>query len=296
MIRSTFLLFPICLLGFIACKNPMSSKSTADMTLSRTQEDKIFNTDKAENDLVAADTVAQFAPPGNTPAKHEDWDKKIIKTGDIQLEVKNYDDYNNRLHEFAKQFGAYVASEEQNQSDYKKENQVTIKVPVDQFENAVNAMLSLGGSVLQKKIKAEDAGGEIVDIKARMEAKKRIRDRYSDFLRQAKNISEVMQVQTEIDGIQETIESAAGRLEYLRHATAYSTIHCNFYQVLNAKAAPEDPSFGQRLVKSLKDGFNVSGEVLLAVSAVWPLWIILALAWVFLRRNRPARKNSSSAM
>src|ERR1043165_3042716 len=52
-----------------------------------------------------------------TPPPKIDWDKKIVKNANLNLEVKDYNAYNISLRQKIKQFGGYVAQEEQNQSD-----------------------------------------------------------------------------------------------------------------------------------------------------------------------------------
>lgn len=47
-----------------------------------------------------------------------------------------------------------------------------------------------------------------------MQAKMAVRDKYLQLLKQAKNIDETLQVQNEINGIQEDIEAANGRINY----------------------------------------------------------------------------------
>ncbi len=65
-----------------------------------------------------------------------------------------------------KQSGGYIAQEEQNESDYKIENSVTIKVPVDQFDNTVSALTPGKEKVLVRKITSQDVTGEVVDTQS----------------------------------------------------------------------------------------------------------------------------------
>ena len=51
-----------------------------------------------------------------------DWDKKIIKTAALTLEVKDYKTFDHQLRGTIKQFGGYISQEEQNESAYKIEN------------------------------------------------------------------------------------------------------------------------------------------------------------------------------
>ena len=280
----------------VACsrnENQVQEK-TSDLLMN-----KSYQSANVQNELAVADSTAPagsghqpLVTNGKAQAK-EDWDKKIIKTGNLSIEVKNYASYNALLHQQVKNLGGYVAQEEQQQSEYKIENTITVKVPADQFENAV-AQLSPGTEkIIEKRITSEDVTTEMVDTKSRMEAKKRVRDRYLDLLKQAKNMEEVLQVQNEVNGVQEDIESAGGRISYLGHAAAYSTININFYQVLNPEAIniPE-PSYGTRILASFTAGLHWFAELFIVLVNLWPLWMCVFAAVFFVRkkmRTSPAK-------
>ncbi len=214
-----------------------------------------------------------FAPPATKEvATHEDWDKKIIKTAEVSLELKDYTAYNQSIHKSVKSYGAYIASEEQRLDDDRSANNITIKVPVEQFENLMNSFSGDGIKVLQKRISSEDVTGEVVDTRSRLEAKKQMRDRYLDLLKQAKNMKEILEVQAEINSIQEDIESASGRVSYLNHQSAYSTIHLQYFQYLDAGGKIKNPSgFWVRLSDSFYAGIHIIGNLLIIIVTIWPL-------------------------
>ena len=84
--------------------------------------------------------------------------------------------------------------------------------------------------LVERKIVSQDVTGEMIDIKSRQEAKKQMRLKYLEFLKESKNMEEVLKVQNEINGIQEDIEAATIRVKYLSHHDACSTINLTFYQ------------------------------------------------------------------
>jgi hypothetical protein len=228
--KHVLLYMAIMIMLLSACSNSNDDKGqpvVADVTLELPEQ----TGEKPEEDKIAADTGAtqtRFTPP-QIIATHQDWDKKIIKTADITLELTNYNNYNSKLHTGLKAYGAYIASEEQDQDDYRISNSITIKVPVEQFDNLVNSFSGDDIKVIEKKIGSEDVTVEVVDTKSRIETKKQVRDRYLDLLKQARNMKEILEVQREINTIQEELESAAGRVNYLTHQSAYSTIRLGYY-------------------------------------------------------------------
>jgi len=229
------------------------------------------------------------------PAAKIDWDKKIIKTATLKLEVKNFKGYNETVHKTVKQFGGYIAQEENNLTDEKSESTISIKVPVDQFEDMMNQLPGADMKVLERKITTEDVTGEIVDTRSRLEAKKQMRLKYLEFLKQSKNMEEVLQVQGEINSIQEEIESAAGRVEYLSHQAVFSTINLTFYEPLAGfKPDSDSPSFGSRISSAFKSGGNWFAELFVGLISIWPLLLIITVGIFLLKRSRSSKNTQSS--
>lgn len=218
-----------------------------------------------------------------------DWDKKIIKNATINIEVKNYEKTYAGIRQKITSLGGYVAQEEQSQTDYKIENTVVIKIPVDQFDNALLQFTAGADKVNERRITSQDVTTEFVDTKSRMESKKQVRLRYLDLLKQAKNMEEILNVQSEINSIQEEIESAAGRIEYLGHSASYSTINLTCYQVINESAKDSDKkSFGSKIKEALGNGAAWIGDLFIGLLSIWPLLVLAIIAWVVYRRFRPA--------
>lgn len=225
--------------------------------------------------------------PSNQPAANPDWDRKIIKTATLNVEAEKYEKYYTVLRECVKNVGGYIAGEDQSQSDYKLENAVTIKVPVARFDEAMNVLASGTGKdkVVERKITSQDVTGEVVDTKSRMEAKRQVRLRYLELLNQAKTMEDILKVQDEINGIQEEIEMGTGRVNYLNHASAYSTIQLTFFQVLNPSAEePKDPSFATRIWYAFEKGWDFIKNIMIALITIWPLWLAGFGLWLVVRK------------
>jgi hypothetical protein len=247
-----------------------------------------------DKEFLADTTVGQVSGNGTkqkqsqTPSPiNPDWDKKIVKTANLNAEVKDYKSFYSSIREKVRSAGGYIAQEEQNQSEYKIENSLVIKVPVDQFDNALFQLTSNTERINEKKITSSDVTAEVIDTKSRMESKKQVRLRYLDLLKQAKNMEEILNVQHEINGIQEQIESATGRIEYLSHSSAFSTINMTYYQVLNITAKDkENPSFGTELTSAFRAGWDWIGILLVGIVSIWPLLILVGLVVVMYRKTK----------
>lgn len=294
--KPVVLITSILLTILVACSdNRAVSEKAADVTMASTKQE---SPPAASNEFYNnnADSTAQVPVAGNDEqpkqprtsanATNVDWDKKIIKNATLTVEAKNHKSFNDFVHDQVKRTGGYVAEEEQNKSDYKIENIVTIKVPVDQFDNLVKSITSTKDeNVVSQKVTSQDVTGEVIDTRSRTEAKRQIRLRYLDLLKQAKNMEDILKVQEEVNNIQEEIEAGAGRVSYLTHAAAYSTIQLTFYEILNAAAERDvKPGFGQRVLNALSNGMDWVGEMLVVILTLWPLWLLLGSVWWIFRR------------
>jgi len=223
----------------------------------------------------------------------ENWDRKIIRTAGIRAEVKDQQAFYDQLRTKVRELGGYIASEEQKQNDYIIENAVVIKVPVDQFDNALAGLNTGIINLAEKKVHSQDVTAEMIDTRSRLETKKRVRQRYSELLGQAKNVEEMFTVEKEINQIQEDIEAAGGRLAYLGHSASYSTINYTYFQVLNAsKKDNSDPGFMTQLKDAFGSGGAWLGSLFLGLISVWPLWLLIGLLFFILKKRIPRMKTS----
>jgi hypothetical protein len=289
----------------LSCGNKMQEVRTTsdDITLAKPEETKpaaSFNEKNnalkstvERNEILTADTVASQNDTDKIVLQSggPDWDKKIIKTANVILELKDYNAYNTVIHLKLKSFGAYVAQEQQSENDEQISNNISIKVPVDKFDEMMNSLSGDDVKVLEKNISTEDVTGEVVDTKARIEAKQQARARYLELLKQAKNMNDILQVQNEINSIQEEIESASGRVNYLVHASAYSTINVRYYQYLNGLTSKDvEPNFYSRLNEAFKTGASVIINLILFVISVWPLAVAAIVLIIYFKRSKLLNK------
>lgn len=221
-----------------------------------------------------------------------DWDKKIIKTASLTLEVPDFKKYGDAVYKTVKAQGGYIAQEDQNLTAEKNETVITIKVPVYQFETMMNELPGSDTKVIERKISTDDVTGKVIDIKSRLEAKKEMRLKYLEFLKQSKNMKEVLQVQAEINNIQEQIESASSQVSYFSNQSAMSTINLTFYQLIAGykPGIVEEPSFLTRVANAFKSGGVWIADLFVGLMSIWPLLLIICASIFLWRKARNEKK------
>jgi hypothetical protein len=257
-------------------------------------EEKAAPQDQTTSDTAIAPTHVTAAANEKASAASIDWDKKIIRNGTVSLETKDFKKYYQVLSDVVKREGGYIAQEDQQQNEYQITNNILIKVPVDRFQEAMELITTGTGNetIKDKKVTSEDVTTEVVDTKSRIETKKEVRMRYLDLLKEAKNMKDILNVQSEINNIQGEMETAAGRLNYLSHASAYSTINLSFFQVLNPTAIDvKDPGFAVKFLKAFGSGWDFIKALIIGVTSIWPFWFLLAGVWILIKRWKVVKTN-----
>ena len=223
-----------------------------------------------------------------------DFDKKIIKNATVLLEVKNNNDYAQKLKDIIKKHGAYISKEENYNTEEKVETVLGIRVPVLQFEGLINELAFDGARQLERSVASEDVTGQMIDVKARLEAKKATREKYLEFLKQGKTVEDVLRVQAEINNIQEQIESAESRLAYLGNQTEYSTITLTYFEPKSGYEYNGEPGFWSRIGNAFINGGKWFVDLFIAIVAIWPFWLAIAVIWLVIRqyrKNKTINKN-----
>ena len=285
----------LLLLIFISCNEQSASQLS--------NKEKSENADHIEQLNYSSDSTVEAAKNFQQPQDNAhqsnpivDWRKKIIRNGTINLEVEDYSKYYQVLKDVVKREGGYIAQENQQQSDNRLENSVTLKVPVAQFEQTMDLIAHGTGKerVNEKKISSEDVTTEVVDTRSRIEAKKEVRLRYLELLKQAKNMKDILEVQAEINQIQEQMEMASGRVNYLNHASAFSTIHLTFYQVISTASPKEkEPSFADKILVSFLSGWDFIKALIIGLVSIWPMWFLFFGLWLAFKKWKLSKPKSA---
>jgi uncharacterized small protein (DUF1192 family) len=217
--------------------------------------------------------------------------KKIIKDGRMGIKVRDIDKAKESINKAVIDFGGYYANENFYNSDYESVYSLTIRIPAKNFEKFVAEIESGDNEILNKEIDARDVTTEYIDLETRLENKKNYLQRYKELLTQSKTISEILEIEERIRGLQEEIESTEGQLKYLNDQVAQSTLNLTITKTKSYKFSTADrDSFFERLKFSLSRGWYGFVDFTLFVFKLWPFWIILFLLLPFIKKIRRKRR------
>jgi hypothetical protein len=207
-------------------------------------------------------------------------EKKIIRTGNMTLRSKDLASSRSRLDSLAVTMGGYIASETFNDQPNQSSYNVSYRIPSGKLDAFLSLVESGGDRLEHKSIRANDVTEQYYDIKIRLENERKLEQRYLELLNRARTVKEILEIEEKLSRVRQEIESKEGRLRYLDNQVNYSTISIFIYQNKEVRYEPEErQGFGQRLIRSLHRGWLGIIEVLLFLFRLWPLWLVLAIAW-----------------
>jgi len=149
-------------------------------------------------------------------------ERKIVRNGNVSLEVESLEKSAEKIAEWAGHFGGYVTNswESDTSANY------TVKIPAEKFDEAFNETKSYG-KFLNGNINADDITDQYYDLETRLEAKKILRNRLQGYLANAKETKELLNIEKELNRVISDIESMEGRLRRMKDQVSYSTININ---------------------------------------------------------------------
>jgi Domain of unknown function (DUF4349) len=232
--------------------------------------------------------VAQDIADGTTATR-------IVKTGNVDLRVaKNQVDATvTTLVKDTDALGGYVARSQTDTVDGLPSGQVTLRIPVSRFDEAVADVRALG-HVTSLTTSAHDVAGKYVDLAARLSALKRTRSTYLTILGHASTIGATLEVQQRVDSVQQQIEELQGELKVLGNQTSFSTLSVSVTPTGSPVAITThhtQSGLGQawhRSVHRFNRGIDALvaglGPLLFVLLLLGALALIGRLAWIGVRR------------
>ncbi len=260
------LLYPILAAFILAC-----GSGSADHREPSTMAVSASSTPEARN----ADGVAA------TPVTPAPADRRIIRTGELRFQVDDLEASRSRLQEGVGAVGGYVEGDDRNDYGSSMTMTLRVRIPAEKFDAFVAGLDDLGELEYQS-INATDVTAEWVDVEARLKAKKEVEARFLEIVKQAKTVTEVLEVERELGNVRAEIESMEARMRTLRDQVGMSTL-----TITCVKPQASNESVGPHVGVALREGWNNLVRVLVGALYIWPFVVLAGLVlWWLLRRDR----------
>jgi hypothetical protein len=255
------------------------------------QEDKMISVDST--------AVSYAAQPSQEPIsenkiqsltqKIDTISKKIIKNGEMRIQVGDIKKSQNQIDEIIKNNQAYIQKEEFQNTDTDENLYITIRVPHKNFDALVNSFSNGMGSVLSKNISSDDVTEEYTDVSIKLANKKIYLEKYRDMLKSAATTKDMLEIQENIRELEDEIDVSEGRLRFIDDRVNYSTLNLSLYKEKIRSSATSKIGFGSRFGDSVTEGWNSFVAFFLGIISLWPFFLLIPV-FIFLWRKWRGRK------
>ena len=166
------------------------------------------------------DKCAQLV--GRAPIQNTE--TKIIKTAYITIEVKDVTGSVEALKSLVASKNGYVSSSSISEGYNKRlSGTVVLRIPQSEFDTTLTGVKAIG-TVKSVSTQGEDVTEEYVDIQAQKTSYQNQLAQYNEIMKKAVKVSDVIEIQQQIDRVQTTLNQLEGRLKYLNSRIDMSTI------------------------------------------------------------------------
>jgi hypothetical protein len=193
--------------------------------------------------------------------------RSIIRTGEVQLRVENFEAARANLTATVEARGGYVSDSTQRVHDRGEESwtdgRVVLRVPAENFSGTMTAV-EREGRVIRSSTSTQDVTEQVVDLQARLENLRAERERLRELYQRANDTEDVLAVERRLSEVQTEIERTEARLQSLERRVAYSTITVEMREPRPDRPAP-DQWYDTPVLAAFLDSVHGVGVVLRAV-------------------------------
>lgn len=209
-------------------------------------------------------------------------DKKIIKTGSLNLKVEKAETAAESITNLAKLNQGEISNSYFSESGRGvKSGYITVRVPYQNFEKVFNEIKKVATQVMSESSNAQDITEQYIDLEARLKNKRAEEVSFIALLNRSGKIEEVLAVTREVARVRGEIEQLEGQLRYLSSQTDLSTITVNLSEDVVIASASADWRPWQTVKTSVKQlitgGQNFIDGLISFVIVILPRLLIYAL-------------------
>lgn len=281
------IIYSLAILSLLACGKNEATQTNVSLM-------EVLPEDEVATKAFSPDSPPKMQMP-NSEAKPIDKTinlKKIIKSGDMTIEVADIKTAQEKIQNFVKNNKAYIQNERFSNAETQTTLSMEIRIPNQNFDNLINSFSDEIGSISEKNIRVQDVTEEYTDVSIRLKNKLAYLEKYRDLLKRSASTKDLLEIQEKIRGLEEEIESSEGRLRYIDDQVNYSTLDLTLIREKPRNTVTSKIGFGSRLVDSVANGWNIFVNFSLEIVSLWPFLFIIPIIILFWKkwRKRKSKK------
>ena len=225
----------------------------------------------------------------------------LVKTAAVTLEADSVGPVITGINSLAVRVGGQVAREDTQTSEagVQVRSHIELRVPVDEFDRAVQEIVSLGHLVAKTRT-SEDVTARVADVESRVDSAEDSIAALRTLFNRATKLGDVIALERELSEREANLEALQAQQRSLRAQTSMSTIVVDVSAEPASAPGERDASGG--FLAGIEQGWHAMVRFIVGFSHVVGLLLPLGslalltalVAWVVARRLRPRRVAGTS--
>lgn len=287
-----------------------SSKESYDMAISKSEEAPAAMQEYAVAEE-AADMAAEESGSGSIEAntdisQTEQENRKLIRTFNIQIQTKEFDDVTAGIQAKVQELGGYIESASMDSgstyyNNYNRYSYMTVRIPSDKLDGFVENVKETS-NVTNISESTEDITLNYVDVESRKTALETERDRLLELLEKAETVEDIITIEGRLSEVRYQLESYTSRLRTFDNQVDYSTVHIDISEV-DRETKVEPKTFWQEVSENFGNSVYGLGQGIRGL-AIWflgsspylVLWAVIIGAVVFIVRTIGKKRQLKSVL
>lgn len=242
----------------------------------------------AKNEMIASEPATMMISEDQNTLVETD--KKVIKDGNLSLQIEDTEKSAQEISNIVKGKGGEVfATNFYERVKGQKSGFVTVKVPVNKFEETINEIKKIATQVLSESTTGQDVTEQYSDLQAQLKNKRAEEESFVKILDTAGKIDDILAVTREISRVRGEIERLEGKIRFMDSQTDMSTITINLTEDTTITPVNEGWRPWQVVKQSVKEliasiqGFidGIIRFVIVGIPSLIPFAILIGfLVWV----------------
>lgn len=297
--KSILVILSLCITMLLcACSSKSSSEDVSNEAKPATEmskEEASIETDSVTEEAAAADGGIQFDTTNKL-------NRKVIKTGTINLQTKTFDDTVQSIMDKVDEIGGFIQNCSIEGSHLYRENRryanLSVRIPNTEFDKFMNESNQFG-NVTSKSVQGEDVTDQYMDTEIRLETLEIQAERLKELLKQAGDLDKLFKIEKELAHVTYEIESLKGTLKKYDSLIDYSTIDI-YVEDVEVYVEVKEDTFIDRIkntfMNSVRGLVTIAQGIVLVIIGITPFLIIIlpivaVVIWLVCRReNRKKNK------
>src|ERR1700693_4543719 len=170
---------------------------------------------RSRSAALASVSTALLEPPAAKAGVDSATDRKMVRTGSVDLFVKKPAEAAEKIRALAEGMGGFLVSSELSGGKVGGSGSLTVRVPAARFEEARAEIRKLGLRVESDKVEAQDVTRQYVDQDANLRNLRAEEVQYLGILKQAHTVKDTLEVSEKLSEVRGQIEQQQAEFDAL---------------------------------------------------------------------------------